>query len=71
MHGTASPLWLYISRKSSFVYIWVIVSMYSLTERWRRMVAASDKAKPDIGNIKGLNLAVVKLMTVQVTKLPL
>jgi hypothetical protein len=27
--------------------------------------------KPDIENIRGLNLAVVKLMTVQVTKLPL
>jgi hypothetical protein len=30
-----------------------------------------DKAKPDIENIRGLNLAVVKLTTVQVTKLPL
>jgi hypothetical protein len=28
-------------------------------------------AKPDIENIRGLNLAVVKLTTVQVTKLPL
>jgi hypothetical protein len=30
-----------------------------------------DKAKPGIGNIRGLNLVVVKLMAVQVTKLPL
>jgi hypothetical protein len=30
-----------------------------------------DKAKPDIENIRGLNLAVVKLTSVQVTKLPL
>jgi hypothetical protein len=28
-----------------------------------------DKAKPDIENIRGLNLATVKLTTVQVTKL--
>jgi hypothetical protein len=32
---------------------------------------AEDKAKPDNENIKGLNLAVIELMTVQVTKLPL
>jgi hypothetical protein len=31
----------------------------------------SYKAKPDIESIRGLNLAVVKLTTVQVTKLPL
>jgi hypothetical protein len=35
------------------------------------MFAAQDKAKPDTGNIIGLNLVAVKLMTVQVTKLPL
>jgi hypothetical protein len=35
------------------------------------MFAAKDKAKPDIENIRGLNLAVVKLTIVQVTKLPL
>jgi hypothetical protein len=35
------------------------------------MFAIWDKAKPDIGNIRGLNLAAVKLMTVQVIKLPL
>jgi hypothetical protein len=35
------------------------------------MLAVYDKAKPDIENITGLNLAVVKLMTVQLTKLPL
>jgi hypothetical protein len=29
------------------------------------------KVKPDVENIRGLNLAVVKLTTVQVTKLPL
>jgi hypothetical protein len=33
--------------------------------------AAKDKEKPYIENIRGLHLAVVKLMTVQVTKLPL
>jgi hypothetical protein len=31
----------------------------------------SDKVKTDIENIRGLNLAVVKLTTVQETKLPL
>jgi hypothetical protein len=31
--------------------------------------AVQDKAKPDIENIRGLDLAVVKLMTLQVTKL--
>jgi hypothetical protein len=30
-----------------------------------------DRAKPDIENIRGLNLAVVKLTAVQVAKLPL
>jgi hypothetical protein len=35
------------------------------------MFAAWDKTKPDVENIRGLNLAAVKLMAVQVTKLPL
>jgi hypothetical protein len=35
------------------------------------MFVVQDKAKPDTANIKGLNLAVVKLTTVQMTKLPL
>jgi hypothetical protein len=35
------------------------------------MLAEEDKAKLDIENVRGLNLAVVKLTTVQVTKLPL
>jgi hypothetical protein len=35
------------------------------------MFAAQDKAKPDIENVRGLNLAAVKLTTVQITKLPL
>jgi hypothetical protein len=35
------------------------------------VVAVYGKAKQDIRNIKELNLAAVKLMTVQVTKLPL
>jgi hypothetical protein len=33
--------------------------------------AVQDKAKPYIENIRGLNLAMFKLTTVQVTKLPL
>jgi hypothetical protein len=32
-------------------------------------VSSTDKAKPDKENIRGLNLAAVKLMTVPVTKL--
>jgi hypothetical protein len=35
------------------------------------MFAVSDKAKPDMENIRGLNLAAVKLKTIQVTRLPL
>jgi hypothetical protein len=35
------------------------------------MFAAQDKTKPDIENTRDLNLAVVKLTAVQVTKLPL
>jgi hypothetical protein len=35
------------------------------------MFAVQDKVKPDVENIRSLNLAVVKLTTVQVTKLPL
>jgi hypothetical protein len=35
------------------------------------MFALLDKEEPDIQNIKGLNFALVKLTTVQVTKLPL
>jgi hypothetical protein len=33
--------------------------------------ALQDKVKPDTENVRGLNLAAVKLTTVQVTKLPL
>jgi hypothetical protein len=36
-----------------------------------QMLAALDKAKPDTENIRGLNLAAVKHMTVKVTELPL
>jgi hypothetical protein len=35
------------------------------------MFAVQDKVKPDIENIRGLNLAVVKLTTVQVIRQPL
>jgi hypothetical protein len=35
------------------------------------MLAAYHKAKPDTENIRGLNLAAVKLTTVHVAKLPL
>jgi hypothetical protein len=35
------------------------------------MIAILDKAKPDVENTRSLNLAVVNLTTVQVTKLPL
>jgi hypothetical protein len=35
-----------------------------------KMFAILDKAKPDIGSIKGLNLAAVMHTTVQVTRLP-
>jgi hypothetical protein len=33
------------------------------------MFATQDKVKPDLENIRGLNLAVVKLTVVQVTEL--
>jgi hypothetical protein len=33
------------------------------------MLATLDKANPDTGNIRGLNLAAVKHTTVQVTRL--
>jgi hypothetical protein len=36
-----------------------------------KMFAALDKAKPDTGNAKGLNLAAVMFTTVQVSRLPL
>jgi hypothetical protein len=35
------------------------------------MFMVQGKVKLDIENIRGLNLAMVRLMTVQVTKLPL
>jgi hypothetical protein len=35
------------------------------------MFAVQDKAKPDRENLRGLNLAVVKLTTLQVTNLSL
>jgi hypothetical protein len=35
------------------------------------MFAVLDKVKPDVENIRGLKLAIVKLTTVQVTKQPL
>jgi hypothetical protein len=34
------------------------------------MFAVKDKAKPDIENTRDLNLAVVKLTILQMTKLP-
>jgi hypothetical protein len=37
----------------------------------KNMFAIYDNAKPDIENIRGLNLAAVRLTTVHVTKLPL
>jgi hypothetical protein len=36
-----------------------------------QMSVTMDKAKPDTRNIRGLNLAEVRHMTVQVTRLPL
>jgi hypothetical protein len=36
-----------------------------------KMFAAMDKSKPDTEHIRGLNLAAVKLPTVEETKLPL
>jgi hypothetical protein len=36
-----------------------------------KMFAILDKAKPDTGNIRGLNLAAVMFMTVQASRLPL
>jgi hypothetical protein len=36
-----------------------------------KMFAAKEKAKPRIENIRGLNLEMVKLTAIQVTKLPL
>jgi hypothetical protein len=33
------------------------------------MFEVEDNAKPDIENVRGLNLAVVRLKTVQMTKL--
>jgi hypothetical protein len=35
------------------------------------MFVEQDKAKPDTENIRDLNLAAVKLTTIQVTELPL
>jgi hypothetical protein len=35
------------------------------------MFEVEDKAKPDIENVRGLNLVVVKLKTVHMTKVPL
>jgi hypothetical protein len=35
------------------------------------MIAVYETLKPDVENIRGLNLAAIKYMTVQVTKLPL
>lgn len=39
--------------------------------RMNMFAAYEAYEKPDIENIRGLNLAAVKLITVQVTKLPL
>jgi hypothetical protein len=35
-----------------------------------KMFATLDKAKPDTGNIRGLNLAAVVCMTVEVSRMP-
>jgi hypothetical protein len=34
-----------------------------------QMLATLDKANPNIGNMRGLNLAVIKHMTIQVIRL--
>jgi hypothetical protein len=36
-----------------------------------KMFATLDKAKPNTGNVRGLNLAAFKHTTVQMTRLPL
>jgi hypothetical protein len=36
-----------------------------------KVFAILDKAKPDVENIRGLNLAAVRYTTVHVTRLPL
>jgi hypothetical protein len=46
-------------------YLWIYKIMRTT------MFAAQDKAKPDRENIRGLNLAALKLTTDQVAKLPL
>jgi hypothetical protein len=49
------------------------ISKSHRNENKKRMntFAVYDKVKPDAENIRGLNLVVVKLTTIQVTKLPL
>jgi hypothetical protein len=49
--------------------LWSVPRLY--TEGHVAMFAILDKAKPDTGNTRGLNLAAVKRTTVQVTRLPL
>jgi hypothetical protein len=53
------------------VFTWVRFKAVNETTRIKmKMFVTLDKAKPDIENIRGLNLAVVMCTTVQVSELP-
>jgi hypothetical protein len=55
----------------SYVYVYITKLCRQQAElikyHGNEHVRIYDKAKPDIGNIRGLNLAAVKLTTIQVT----
>jgi hypothetical protein len=54
-----------------YVYDYITGNKQKPCKIMRMNMFAEDKAKPGIENIRGLTFAVVKLTTVQVTKLPL
>jgi hypothetical protein len=62
-----SPCWGYIVRASEPNCAGNKQGSYDIMRI--TMFAAQDKAKPDTENVRGLNLAVIKLTTIQVTKL--
>jgi hypothetical protein len=61
----------YVTVEKATFYMRSMPTLLNPTDQPSDMFAAQDKSKPDTENVRGLNLAVVKLTTVQVTKLPL
>jgi hypothetical protein len=62
---------LYLGRWASWLVFERMLQCGLLMTVSVELFSICDKAKPDTGDIRGLNLAAVMFMTVQVSRLPL